>query len=311
MKTEDMSESNDEFEDMDSTYDKTDGQYDNDFTKINTDDPVSQYLKEISKTPLLSPEEETMYAQLAEQGDKYAKVKLTEANLRLVVSIAKHYIGRGLALLDLIQEGNLGLIKAVDRFDSSKGYRFSTYAFHWIRQHITRAIANYGRTIRIPVHTSEKLGKIQRFKDNFYNNFGFEASIEDIADALNTTVDKIKEYLDLKLDAISLDMPVNNNDFEDNDSFIKDSITDDRAPSVMDQALDNAFSSIITDVLPKVLKPRELKVLEDRNGLAGEAPKTLDEVGKEFKLTRERIRQVEFKALRKLRRSVQSKVLRY
>lgn len=269
------------------------------------DDPVKVYLKDIGNYPLLSPEEEIELAIRIQNDDQRAKQKLTEANLRLVVSIAKRYVGRGMQFLDLIQEGNLGLIKAVDKFDYTKGFKFSTYATWWIRQAITRAIADQARTIRIPVHMVETINKVKKTNSQLLHKNGRDPSAEEIADVLDMPVEKVREILRVAQEPVSLETPIG----EEEDSHLGDFIPDDDAPAPADAA----SSSLLKEELARVLKtltPREEKVLSLRFGLEDGHPHTLEEVGKEFNVTRERIRQIEAKALRKLRHPTRSKKLK-
>lgn len=272
---------------------------------LNVDDPVRMFLKEIGKIPLLSLEEETELAYKMVEGDKEAKKMLVESNLRLVVSIAKRYIGRGMHFLDLIQEGNLGLIKAVDKFDPSKGYKFSTYATWWIRQAITRSIADQARTIRIPVHMVETINRLIRTSRHLLQVMGREPTPEEIAEEMEMPVEKVREILKIAQEPISLETPVG----EEDDSNIGNFIPDDDAPSPSDQAADVLLREQIEDVM-ETLTPREAKVLRLRFGLEDGRTRTLEEVGKEFMVTRERIRQIEAKALRKLRHPSRSKRLK-
>ena len=268
------------------------------------DDPVKVYLKEIGRIPLLSAEEEIELAIKIADDDEQAKKRLAEANLRLVVSIAKRYVGRGMQFLDLIQEGNLGLIKAVDKFDYTKGFKFSTYATWWIRQAITRAIADQARTIRIPVHMVETINKVKKAQSQLLHQNGHEATPEEIAEYLEMPVDKVREIIRVAQEPVSLETPIG----EEEDSHLGDFIPDDAlAPA------DAASMSLLKEQLAEVLKtltPREEKVLKLRFGLDDGNPKTLEEVGKEFNVTRERIRQIEAKALRKLRHPSRSKKLK-
>lgn len=270
-----------------------------------SDDPVHLYLKEIGNYPLLSMADEIALAQKIAEGDDIAKQTLAESNLRLVVSIAKRYVGRGLSFLDLIQEGNLGLIKAVEKFDYTKGYKFSTYATWWIRQAITRSIADQSRTIRIPVHMSEVINKTYRVSRNLLQELGREPSEQELADAMNMTVDKVRDILKVSADPISLDTPIG----EEDDSHLGDFIRDE---SVMGPE-DAASYSILKDQITKLLDTltdREQRVLILRFGLKDGRSRTLEEVGKEFNVTRERIRQIEAKALRKLRHPSRAKMLK-
>lgn len=269
------------------------------------DDPVKVYLKEIGNVPLLTAEEEIALAQLITENDLPAKQRLAEANLRLVVSIAKRYVGRGMQFLDLIQEGNLGLIKAVDKFDYTKGFKFSTYATWWIRQAITRAIADQARTIRIPVHMVETINKVKKTNSQLLHKNGRDPTAEEIAAELDMTVDKVREILRVAQEPVSLETPIG----EEEDSHLGDFIPDDDAPAPADAASMLLLKEQISDVL-KTLTSREEKVLALRFGLADGQSHTLEEVGKEFNVTRERIRQIEAKALRKLRHPSRSKKLR-
>ena len=280
----------------------------NDFSfidSISVDDPVRMFLKEIGKIPLLSIEEETELAEKMVNGDKVAKQKLVESNLRLVVSIAKRYIGRGMHFLDLIQEGNLGLIRAVDKFDPTKGYKFSTYATWWIRQAITRAIADQARTIRIPVHMVETINRLMRNSRHLLQTLGREPTPEEIAAEMEIPVDKVRDILKISQDPISLETPVG----EEDDSNVGNFIPDDDAPSPSDQAADVLLKEQIEEVM-ETLTPREARVLRLRFGLEDGRTRTLEEVGREFMVTRERIRQIEAKALRKLRHPSRSKKLK-
>ncbi len=269
------------------------------------DDPVKVYLKEIGRIPLLSQEEEIEIAVRIAEGDEEAKKKLAEANLRLVVSIAKRHTGRGMQFLDLIQEGNLGLIKAVDKFDYSKGFKFSTYATWWIRQAITRAIADQARTIRIPVHMVETINKVKKAKSQILHQTGHEPTPEEIADYLDLPVDKVREILRVAQDPVSLETPIG----EEEDSHLGDFIPDNDTLAPEEAASQALLKEQLNDVL-KTLTPREEKVLKLRFGIEDGNPKTLEEVGKEFNVTRERIRQIEAKALRKLRHPSRSKKLK-
>ena len=272
---------------------------------LNVDDPVKMFLKEIGKIRLLTYEEENILAERMLKGDKEAKKQLIESNLRLVVSIAKKYIGRGMHFLDLIQEGNLGLIKAVDKFDQSKGYKFSTYATWWIRQAITRAIADQARTIRIPVHMVETINKLIRTSRHLLQTLGREPTPEEIAAELEMPVERVREVLKVAQDPISLETPVG----EEDESNLGNFIPDEDAPSPSEQAADVLLREHIEEVM-QTLTPREAKVLKLRFGLQDGRMRTLEEVGKEFDVTRERIRQIEAKALRKLRHPSRSKRLK-
>ena len=268
------------------------------------DDPVKVYLKEIGRVRLLSPEEEIELAKKMADGDEYARKRLTEANLRLVVSNAKRYAGRGMQFLDLIQEGNLGLIKAVEKFDYTKGFKFSTYATWWIRQAITRAIADQARTIRIPVHMVETINKVKKVSSQLLHQNGHEPSAEEIADELGMTPEKVREILRVAQEPVSLETPIG----EEEDSHLGDFIPDEDAPIPAEAASHTLLREQLADVLSS-LTPREEKVLRLRFGLEDGRPRTLEEVGKEFNVTRERIRQIEAKALRKLRRQSAAGVL--
>ena len=272
---------------------------------IAIDDPVKVYLKEIGRVPLLSPEEEIDLAIRIKDGDEAAKKRLSEANLRLVVSIAKRYLGRGMQFLDLIQEGNLGLIKAVEKFDYTKGFKFSTYATWWIRQAITRAIADQARTIRIPVHMVETINKVKKVSSQLLHTNGHEPSAEEISAELDMPVDKVREIMRVAQEPVSLETPIG----EEEDSHLGDFIPDDDAPAPQDAASHTLLKEQLADVLD-TLTPREEKVLSLRFGLEDGRSRTLEEVGKEFNVTRERIRQIEAKALRKLRHPSRSKKLK-
>ena len=272
---------------------------------ISIDDPVRMYLKEIGKVPLLTAEEEIEIAKRMEQGDEQAKRKLAEANLRLVVSIAKRYVGRGMLFLDLIQEGNLGLIKAVEKFDYRKGYKFSTYATWWIRQAITRAIADQARTIRIPVHMVETINKLIRVSRQLLQELGREPLPEEIAKEMNISEEKVREIIKIAQEPVSLETPIG----EEEDSHLGDFIPDDEAPAPAEAASFTLMKEQLMNVLD-TLTPREEKVLRLRFGLDDGRQRTLEEVGKEFNVTRERIRQIEAKALRKLRHPSRSKKLK-
>ena len=272
---------------------------------VSTEDPVRMYLKEIGNVPLLTTEEEVALAQRVEAGDEEAKKQLTEANLRLVVSIAKKYVGRGMPFLDLIQEGNMGLMKAVDKFDYTKGYKFSTYATWWIRQAITRGIADTGRTIRVPVHMVETINKTLRMTRTLLQELGREPTPEEVAERLNVSVSRVREVLKISRDPVSLDTPIG----EEDDSHLGDFIEDDSALSPADSA---AFSMLREELATALesLTDRERQVVRLRFGLEDGRARTLEEVGKEFNVTRERIRQIEAKALRKLRHPSRSKRLK-
>ena len=272
---------------------------------VNIDDPVKVYLKEIGRVPLLTSDEEVELAQRMAEGDAYAKKRLAEANLRLVVSIAKRYVGRGMQFLDLIQEGNLGLIKAGEKFDHTKGFKVSTYATWWIRQAITRAIADQARTIRIPVHMVETINKVKKVSSQLLHQNGHDPTAEEIAAALDMPVDKVREIMRVAQEPVSLETPIG----EEEDSHLGDFIPDDDAPAPADAASHTLLKEQLGEVL-KTLTPREEKVLRLRFGLEDGRSRTLEEVGKEFNVTRERIRQIEAKALRKLRHPSRSKKLK-
>lgn len=272
---------------------------------VSIEDPVRMYLKEIGKVPLLSAEEEIELAKRMELGDQEAKKRLAEANLRLVVSIAKRYVGRGMLFLDLIQEGNLGLIKAVEKFDYRKGYKFSTYATWWIRQAITRAIADQARTIRIPVHMVETINKLIRVSRQLLQELGREPTPEEIAAEMNMPVERVREILKISQEPVSLETPIG----EEEDSHLGDFIQDDNVPVPADAAAFTLLKEQLEEVLG-TLTEREQKVLTLRFGLEDGRARTLEEVGKEFNVTRERIRQIEAKALRKLRHPSRSKRLK-
>ena len=272
---------------------------------VSTEDPVRMYLKEIGNVPLLTTEQEVELAKRVEAGDEEAKKQLTEANLRLVVSIAKKYVGRGMPFLDLIQEGNMGLMKAVDKFDYTKGYKFSTYATWWIRQAITRGIADTGRTIRVPVHMVETINKTLRMTRTLLQELGREPTPEEVAERLNVSVSRVREVLKISRDPVSLDTPIG----EEDDSHLGDFIEDDSALSPADSA---AFSMLRAELATALesLTDRERQVVKLRFGLEDGRARTLEEVGKVFNVTRERIRQIEAKALRKLRHPSRSKRLK-
>ena len=292
--------------DIDEKVDEDGVEYENTYaTDPNIDDPVKVYLKEIGRVPLLSTEEEIELSERMMNGDEEAKRRLSEANLRLVVSIAKRYVGRGMQFLDLIQEGNLGLIKAVEKFDHSKGFKFSTYATWWIRQAITRAIADQARTIRIPVHMVETITKVKKISSQLLHQNGHEPTAEEIAKELSMTVDKVREIMRISQEPVSLETPIG----EEEDSHLGDFIPDDDAPAPVDATSHVLLREQLSDVLSS-LTPREEMVLRLRFGLVDGRSRTLEEVGKEFNVTRERIRQIEAKALRKLRHPSRSKKLK-
>ena len=272
---------------------------------LSIDDPVRMYLKEIGTVPLLDSERELYLAEKMAEGDKMAKDELVRANLRLVVSIAKRYVGKGMFFLDLIQEGNLGLMKAVEKYDYRKGFKFSTYATWWIRQAITRAIADQARTIRIPVHMVETIHKVSRIQRQLLQELGHEATAEEIAEHMGMSADKVREIMKISQDPVSLEMPIG----EEEDSHLGDFIEDDSNPAPADAAAQRLLSEQLNEVL-HTLTPREEQVLKLRFGLVDGRARTLEEVGKEFHITRERIRQIEAKALRKLRHPSRSKRLR-
>ena len=272
---------------------------------VSIEDPVRMYLKEIGKVPLLSAEEEIELAKRMELGDQEAKKRLAEANLRLVVSIAKRYVGRGMLFLDLIQEGNLGLIKAVEKFDYRKGYKFSTYATWWIRQAITRAIADQARTIRIPVHMVETINRLVRTQRQLVQKLGREATPEELAKELDMPVERVREIMKISQDPVSLETPIG----EEEDSHLGDFIQDNNVEVPADAATYTLLHEQLMDVL-STLTEREQKVLRLRFGLDDGRPRTLEEVGRQFNVTRERIRQIEAKALRKLRHPSRSKILK-
>ncbi len=272
---------------------------------LNVDDPVKVYLKEIGRVPLLSAEEELALSEQMAAGDSAASKRLSEANLRLVVSIAKRYVGRGMQFLDLIQEGNLGLIKAVEKFDYTKGFKFSTYPTWWIRQSITRAIADQARTIRIPVHMVETINKVKKVSSQLLHKNGHEPTAEEIAQEIDMPIEKVSEIMRVSQEPVSLETPIG----EEEDSHLGDFIPDDDAPAPAEAASYTLLKEQISKVL-STLTPREEKVLRLRFGLEDGRQRTLEEVGKEFNVTRERIRQIEAKALRKLRHPGRSKKLR-
>ena len=287
-------------------YEKTAEESENSFTERgNAEDPVRMYLKEIGRIPLLSSEEEIELAKRMEEGDEEAKKKLSEANLRLTVSIAKRYSGRWMQFLDLIQEGNLGLIKAVEKFDYRKGYKFSTYATWWIRQSITRAIADQARTIRIPVHMVETMNRVNRTSRRLLQEYGREPTPEEIAEAMNLPVERVLEISKISQEPVSLETPIG----EEEDSHLGDFIQDEHIPVPADEAAHTLLREQLEKVMD-TLSEREQKVLALRFGLEDGKPHTLEEVGREFQVTRERIRQIEAKALRKLRHPTRSRKLR-
>ena len=289
-----------------------DSQFQEDLNKLEesaeegtTTDPVRMYLKEIGKIPLLSAEEEIELAKRISEGDEEAKKRMIEANLRLVVSVAKHYLGRGMQLLDLIQEGNMGLLKAVEKFDYTKGYKFSTYATWWIRQSITRAVADQARTIRIPVHMVETINRVSRTSRSLVQELGREPTLDEISDALGIPQEKIAEVMKIAQDPVSLETPVG----EEDDSHLGDFIPDSDVTEPAESASYNMLRQQLTEVM-QTLSPRECKVLRLRFGMEDGRAHTLEEVGKEFDVTRERVRQIEAKALRKLRHPSRSKMLK-
>ncbi len=302
---DDISEYDDEFDvdELEALISKDNKQFLN--ASLHVEDHVKSYLREIGQDRLLSFQEEMEYAVKMADGDEEAKRKLIEANLRLVVSVAKKYLGRGMPLLDLIQEGNLGLIKAVDKYDYRKGFRFSTYATWWIRQAIARAIADQSRTIRIPVHMVETINKIKRISGNFLHDTGKEATVEDIAAKLKMSVKRVKDIMRVSQDPCSLETPIG----EEDDNHLGDFIPDDKSPAPADMAFQMSLKEQLMEVM-NTLSRREAKVLMMRFGLEDGRPKTLEDVGKEFNVTRERIRQIEAKALRKLRHPARIKQLK-
>ncbi len=291
--------------DLANALDYTDEDIDYSADGISVDDPVKVHLKEIGRIPLLSTEEEIQLAEKITSGDESARDRLIEANLRLVVSIAKHYVGRGMPFLDLIQEGYIGLIKAVEKFDHTKGYKFSTYATWWIRQSITRAIADQARTIRIPVHMVETITKVKKAQNLLLHKNGHEPTIEEVAKELNMQPERVREIVRIAQDPVSLEAPVG----EEEDSYLGDFIPDEDAPAPIDSAMKAVFKDELNKALD-TLPERERDVLKFRYGIGYECSHTLEEVGREFKVTRERIRQIEAKALRKLRQASRSKNLR-
>ncbi|MDE6442612.1 MAG: RNA polymerase sigma factor RpoD [Clostridia bacterium] len=279
--------------------------YEQALSDIGLDDPVKMYLKDIGRVPLLSADDEIELARRMQEGDEYAKKKLSEANLRLVVSIAKRYVGRGMLFLDLIQEGNLGLMKAVEKFDYQKGFKFSTYATWWIRQAITRAIADQARTIRIPVHMVETINKLTRVSRLLLQKYGREPTPAEIAEEMHITEERVREIQKIALDPVSLETPIG----EEEDSHLGDFIEDETTATPSDSVSTTMLKETLLNVLNS-LTPREEKVLRLRYGVDDGRPRTLEEVGREFNVTRERIRQIEAKALRKLRHPSRSKHLR-
>lgn len=269
------------------------------------DDPVKIHLREIGRIPLLTAEEEIQLAEKIAEGDEQARDRLITANMRLVVSIAKHYVGRGMPLLDLIQEGYSGLIKAVEKFDHTKGYKFSTYATWWIRQSITRAIADQARTIRIPVHMVETITRVKKAQNKLLHENGHEPTIDEVAQELNLSSDRVREIIRIAQDPVSLEAPVG----EEEDSYLGDFIPDEDAPAPIDTAMQAVFKDELNKAL-NTLPEREREVLKFRYGVGYDRSHTLEEVGRQFKVTRERIRQIEAKALRKLRSQSKSKALR-
>ena len=278
---------------------------DSDKNGVALDDPVKLHLCEIGKIPLLSSEEELELAKKTAEGDEQARDRLILSNMRLVVSIARHYVGRGMALLDLIQEGYSGLIKAVEKFDYSKGFKFSTYATWWIRQAITRSIADQARTIRIPVHMVETISKVKKAQTTLLHQNGHEPTIDEVAQELNMSPDKVREVIRIAQDPVSLESPVG----EEEDSFLGDFIPDEDVPAPIDSAMKSVFKDELNKALD-TLPEREREVLKFRYGIGYERSHTLEEVGRHFKVTRERIRQIEAKALRKLRSQSKSKALK-
>ena len=299
-------EINDDFVSEDYSYsDSSYSSYSNEDSQYIPDDPVKVYLKEIGSVKLLSTEEELELAQRIAEGDEKARDKLTESNLRLVVSVAKRYLGRGMNLLDLIQEGNLGLIKAVEKFDYSKGFKFSTYATWWIRQAITRAIADQARTIRVPVHMVETMNKVRKVSGQLLHNNGREPTAEEVAEELELSTDKVREIMRASQDPLSLETPIG----EEDDTHLVDMIQDSDAEEPVEETSHTLLREQLLDIM-KTLSPREQKVLKMRFGLLDGRARTLEEVGYEFDVTRERIRQIEAKALRKLRHPSRCKRLK-
>ena len=299
----------DDFDNIDSSVDNGDNVDANEQPLVQDglaiDDPVRMYLKEIGRIPLLDTDRELVLAERIASGDEDAKTELVEANLRLVVSIAKRYVGKGMFFLDLIQEGNLGLMKAVEKFDYTKGYKFSTYATWWIRQAITRAIADQARTIRIPVHMVETIHKVSRYQRQLLQELGHEATAAEVAERMGMSTEKVREIMKIALDPVSLETPIG----EEEDSHLGDFIEDNDSPAPAETASYSLLKEQINEVL-HTLTPREEHVLKLRFGLEDGRSRTLEEVGKEFNITRERIRQIEAKALRKLRHPSRSKRLK-
>lgn len=292
-------------EDLDKALEYTEDTDDDYQNNAVIDDPVKIHLREIGRIPLLKPEEEVELAQRISEGDEEARERLIVANMRLVVSIAKHYVGRGMPLLDLIQEGYSGLIKAVEKFDHTKGYKFSTYATWWIRQAITRAIADQARTIRIPVHMVETISKVKKAQNYLLHKNGHEPTIDEISRELNMSTDRVREIIRIAQDPVSLEAPVG----EEEDSYLGDFIPDEDAPAPIDAAMKAVFKDELNKAL-NTLPEREREVLKFRYGVGYDRSHTLEEVGRQFKVTRERIRQIEAKALRKLRTQGKSKALK-
>ena len=299
--TEELQELQDELEDADTLLEETEQIADD----VSTSDPVRMYLREIGKVPLLSSEEELALAQSIAEGDQDAARAMTEANLRLVVSIAKRYVGRGMQLLDLIQEGNLGLLKAVEKYDYTKGFKFSTYATWWVRQAITRALADQARTIRIPVHMVETMNKLTQTSRKLQQELGREPTVEELAAVMHLTPDRVNEIRQMCMEPVSLESPVG----EEDDSHLGDFIEDDTGSQPAEAVSQAMLRQQLMDILD-TLSPREAKVLRLRYGLDDGRPRTLEEVGKEFNVTRERVRQIEAKALRKIRNPNRSSKLR-
>ena len=303
---DDISDEGIDFENMSNDELEKDSKSQDSFDEVNADDSVKLYLQQIGKIPLLTKDEELLIAkQIKEDNNELARKTLIDANLRLVVSIAKRYVGRGMLFLDLIQEGNLGLIKAVDKFDHTKGFKFSTYATWWIRQAITRAIADQARTIRIPVHMVETINKVKKISSQLLHQNGHEPTAEEIAEVINMPTDKVREIMRVAQEPVSLETPIG----EEEDSHLGDFIPDEDAPAPQDAASHTLLKEQLAEVLA-TLTPREEQVLKLRFGLKDGRSRTLEEVGEEFHVTRERIRQIEAKALRKLRHPSRSKKLK-